>query len=258
MNPAGGCRLEKPFFDADMLRAVRSDYKGGAECDFELAQKRPDRMFCRRPMVKPGGEPVENTKEIELVGDHPSELSAEKSEGDMMKQDKKCRRTTDRGFTLVEIIVVVVILAIVSLVAIPVFGTAGDMQVRSAAEKIAADLDYAKGLAITHQKTYTVVFSPSEEKYQVQDAAGTVLNHPLRNGQFVEDFRKDRRVRNVNLVSTTLAGHAVTFDYLGAPYGGTDTSAPLDSAGQISLQADQFTMVVTIEPVTGYISIQKP
>ncbi|HOQ04070.1 MAG TPA: GspH/FimT family protein [Anaerohalosphaeraceae bacterium] len=175
-----------------------------------------------------------------------------------MKKRKRDRRQTLSGFTLVEIIVVVVILAIVSLAAIPVLGTAADMQVRSAADKIAADLDYAKGLAVTRQKTYTVVFSPSQEKYQVQDDTGAVLNHPLRNGPFVEEFTKDRRMKKVDLVSTTLSGDAVTFDYLGTPYAGTDTSSPLNAAGRVTLQADSFVLYIDIEPVTGYVSITKP
>jgi prepilin-type N-terminal cleavage/methylation domain-containing protein len=174
-----------------------------------------------------------------------------------MKRSQRHQRRTLRGFTLVEIIVVVVLLAIVSLTAIPVLSSAADMQVRSAADKIAADLDYAKGLAITHQKTYTVVFAPSEEKYQVQDSTGTILKHPLRNGDFIEDFTKDRRVKKVNIVSTNLSGNAVTFDYLGTPYAGTGTSSPLNAAGEITLQADSFTLVVKIEPVTGYVSIEK-
>lgn len=175
-----------------------------------------------------------------------------------MKECKKNRRQTGQGFSLVEIIVVVVILAITSLLAIPVFGTAADMQVRSAADKIAADLDYAKGLAVTRQKTYTVVFSPSQEKYQVQDSSGVVLTHPLRNGSFIEDFTKDRRMKKVDIVSTTFSGDAVTFDYLGTPYAGTDTSSPLNAAGRITLQADSFVLYVEIEPVTGYVSITKP
>lgn len=173
-----------------------------------------------------------------------------------MTQENIFRRDIRKGFTLAELIVVIVILAITAMLAIPVLGTAADMQVRSAADKIAADLDYAKGLAVTRQKTYTVVFSPSQEKYQVQDSEGTPLTHPLRNGLFIEDFTKDRRMKKVDVVSTSLSGDAVTFDYLGTPYAGTDTSSPLNEAGQITLQADSFTLVVQIEPVTGYVSIE--
>ncbi|MEJ5259435.1 MAG: prepilin-type N-terminal cleavage/methylation domain-containing protein [Anaerohalosphaeraceae bacterium] len=175
-----------------------------------------------------------------------------------MKKQTGQNRSIRRGFTLIEIVVVLVILSITALLAVPVFGTAADMQVRAAADKIAADLDYAKGLAVTRQKTYTVVFFPLEERYQVQDAAGTVLPHPLRSGrQFVENFSVDRRTKKVDVVSTTFSGDAVTFDYLGTPYSGTDTANRLNEAGWITIQADSFVLYVKIEPVTGYISVEK-
>jgi len=183
-----------------------------------------------------------------------------------MNRTKQRYSRLQRGFTLVEIIVVVVILAITALVAIPVFGTAADMQVRSAADKIAADIDYAKGLAITRQKHYTVKFFPGEEKYQVQDADGNVdgnvIEHPLRPGEnFVEDFKnglRNQRLGRVDIVETTLNDNAVTFDYLGTPYSGTGTSTRLNDTGTITLKADAFQLDVTIEPLTGYISITKP
>jgi len=158
---------------------------------------------------------------------------------------------TQEGFTLIEIILVVVILAISALVAIPVFSSGADMQVRSAANKIAADLDYAKGLAVTHQKYITVVFDPSSESYQIEDAGG-VIAHPIRSGElFIEGLAADRRLSKVDINNTTLSGNAVTFDYLGSPLSGGN---PLDS-GQIELRADSFTLYVKIEPVTGYVTI---
>ena len=161
------------------------------------------------------------------------------------------------GFTLVELIIVIAILAIASLVAIPVFSTGADMQVRSAANKIAADLDYAKGLAITHQKKYTVVFASASESYQVQDVNEDAIAHPLRQGLFVENLTADRRVGRVDIVSTNLNGDAVTFDYLGTPYSGTtaDPDNRLTDSGCIVLKADAFTLKVNIEPMTGYVTI---
>lgn len=173
-----------------------------------------------------------------------------------MKKRSQRQQGTGGGFTLVEIIVVVVILAIASLVAIPVFSSGADMQVRSAANKIAADLDYAKGLAITHQKNYTVVFTPSSESYQVQDETGTPVKHPMRpDDDFIEDLDADRRLSKVDIISTTLDSDSVTFDYLGAPYSG---GSPLSSVGQIAIQDTDRKyppLYVKIQPVTGYVTI---
>ena len=174
-----------------------------------------------------------------------------------MKRRLQKQIRTQEGFTLIEIIVVMVILAIASLVAIPMFSSGADIQIRSAANKIAADLDYAKGLAVTHQENYTVVFDSDQGSYQIQDAGGTVIQHPMRNDDFKETLSEDRLSR-VDITSADFDGdadEAVTFDYLGAPYSGIGTGSPLMNSGRITLQADSFTLYVKVEPVTGYVTI---
>ena len=64
-----------------------------------------------------------------------------------------------RGFTMIEIIIVAVIIAIAAMVAIPLMTSAASMQIRSAANMIAADLEYAKSIAISRQKRYAVFFN---------------------------------------------------------------------------------------------------
>ena len=45
----------------------------------------------------------------------------------------------------------------------------------------------------------------------------------------------------------------LTFDYLGSPFNGAST--PLNS-GQIVLEAADYSMTITIQAVTGYLTIQ--
>ncbi|MBN1816619.1 MAG: GspH/FimT family pseudopilin [Sedimentisphaerales bacterium] len=166
------------------------------------------------------------------------------------------------GFTFIEIIVVIVILGIAALLAVPMFSSAADIQVRTAANMIAADLEYAKSMAITFQQKYSVVFLSGSERYQVQDQAGVVLTHPTNPGvTFLIDFSADNRTNQVDIVSANFAGatgtaQAVTFDYLGTPYAGLPGSEEMLNNGTITLSADTFGLTVTVEPVTGYITIQ--
>jgi prepilin-type N-terminal cleavage/methylation domain-containing protein len=160
------------------------------------------------------------------------------------------------GFTLVELIIVVVILSIAAMIAVPMVSSAADMQVRSAANQIAAHLDYAKSMAITHQQSHSVVFDVSNESYQVQDAGGTLIDHPVNPGDFVVNF-SNTKLDKVDITSADFDGNitkAITFDYLGSPYSGTDTSTPLNT-GQITLQANDFSITVSVEPVTGYVTM---
>ena len=172
---------------------------------------------------------------------------------------KRKKQSGFNGFTLVEIIVVVVILGIAALIAVPMLSSAADMQVRAAANRLAADLDYAKGLAVTHQTGYAVVFDTTNESYDIRKSPyGTddIVTNPVRPDQdYVVNFSTDSNMSRVEITGTTgLTSDTVTFDYLGSPYSGAGTTTPLNS-GVVTLQADTFTMTVDIEPMTGYVTI---
>jgi prepilin-type N-terminal cleavage/methylation domain-containing protein len=164
--------------------------------------------------------------------------------------------TSGRGFTLVEVIIVVVILSIAAMMAIPMMSSAGSVQIRSAADVIAADLEYAKSMAISRQRMYSVVFDTSSESYWIQDDTGTVIKHPVKKGfDYVIDFKNDNRMKKVDIFNVDFDGDStktIKFDYLGSPYNGSGSSL---NSGKITLQADGSTVIITVEPVTGFISI---
>ena len=161
-----------------------------------------------------------------------------------------------RGFTMIEIIIVAVIIAIAAMVAIPMMTSAASMQIRSAANMIAADLEYAKSMAISRQKRYAVVFNESTESYQIEDPNG-IIDHPVKKGfQYIVNFSNDSRLDKVDISAVSFDGTSrIEFDYLGSPYSGAGTTNPLNS-GVISLQAGGTAMTITVEPVTGFISIE--
>ena len=147
----------------------------------------------------------------------------------------------------------VVILAIASMMAIPMMSSTGGMQVRSAVNMIAADLEYAKNIAISRQKIYSVVFDEATEGYHIEDANG-IIDHPVKKGsQYVVNFKQDSRLNKVDIVEANFdSTPSVKFDYLGSPYNGNNN--PLNN-GVISLQAGEISMTITIEPVTGYVLV---
>lgn len=159
------------------------------------------------------------------------------------------------GFTLVELLIVIAIITIAALTAIPMMSSAASMQIRSAANMIAADLEYAKSMAISRAQYFSVVFDKNTESYWIEDQDGIVIPHPVKKGfDYVIDFQNDGRLNKVDIVDADFdATSEVKFDYLGSPYNGNNT--PLNS-GVISLQAGGTTTTVTVEPVTGFVSIQ--
>jgi len=167
-------------------------------------------------------------------------------------------RTAGSGFTIIELLIVVVIIAIAAMTAIPMLTSADSFQIRSAANMVAADLEYAKTIAISRGQNFSVVFDKTAESYRIEDESGAVIAHPVKKGfDYIIDFQNDGRLNKVDIEDVNFdldSSHTITFDYLGSPYSGPRTSNPLNS-GVISLRAGQMTVTVNVEPVTGFISI---
>ena len=157
------------------------------------------------------------------------------------------RRSSISGFTVIELMVVVVILAIAALTAIPMMSSASSMQIRSAANLIMADLEYAKSMAITRGQNYSVEFDVASNSYSIKKD-GIVIEHPVKKGfSYVVSFPSESRLSMVVLTNVNFNGNqSVTFDPLGSP----------DNGGMVRIQAGNTTATITVEPVTGFISSQ--
>ena len=151
-----------------------------------------------------------------------------------------------RGFTLIEILIVIVILAIAAMTAIPMMGSAASVQIRSAGNMIAADLEYAKSLAISKGQNFSVVFDEVAESYRIVDQDGSTISHPVKKGfDYVINF-KNEGLGRVDISDADFDGASqVQFDYLGSP----------DKGGTVHLQAGTTTATISVEPVTGYITV---
>jgi prepilin-type N-terminal cleavage/methylation domain-containing protein len=174
-----------------------------------------------------------------------------------------CRNNKPRivrhGFTMVELMVVVAIIAIAAAIVVPMVSSAGSMQLRAAVTMVAADLEYAKSLSISRGHRYAVVFNKDAESYQIEDLNGPVgdrvIDHPVRKGfKYIVNFATDSRLSQVNIVDANFdTTNAVSFDYLGSPVNGNDGN--LTNVGAVTLRAGGTERTVSVEPVTGYITI---
>jgi Tfp pilus assembly protein FimT len=163
-----------------------------------------------------------------------------------------------RAFTIIEILIVVVLLAIAGMMVVPMMSSAASIQIESAANIVAADLEYAKSMAISRGQNFSVVFDETTESYQIFKNQGGILvpiDHPVKKGfKYVVNFSSDSRLNRVYIFDANFDGtNTVQFDYLGSPINGNNT--PLMNSGVISLQAAGITKTIRVEPVTGYISI---
>ncbi len=160
------------------------------------------------------------------------------------------------GFTLIELMVVLVILAISAAIVVPMASSGASMQLRSAVNAVAADLEYAKSLAIGTGQMHGVEFFPDSESYEIfRTVDGNDVRHPVtRRKPYLISFSADGRLDRVSITSANFdGGSVVNFDYLGCPY--NSVPSDLASEGVLTLTAGGASKTVKVEPVTGFITV---
>ena len=185
-------------------------------------------------------------------------------------------RSSRRGFTLVEILAVVVILGIASAIIIPQIGTRDDLRAAAAARVLIADLIYAQNLAISSGKGVYIKFEKASNKYSMltEDASGfptVAISHPVTQTSYVVQFgdvnaSREDSWETVSINSVTLNGidpafhgeFTVGFDEIGAPYVwcyDVNQRNDLADPASIVLKAGNFTKTVNIAAATGGITV---
>lgn len=157
-----------------------------------------------------------------------------------------------RAYTLIEVLIVVAILGVVSAVVVPHMLTAGSLGVQAAARVVVADILYAQNDAIAAQAGRKIVFTPADDKYELQDAGGAILTAQWINGEannYVVDFSDDTRFQGVEIKSASFAGGGTTleFDDLGGPVNG----------GTVVIEYNDQEYRITVAPFTGRVTVAK-
>ena len=169
------------------------------------------------------------------------------------------------GFTLIEILVVVIIIGITGAIIVPSIGNRDDLKVSAAARVLMADLIYAQNLSITEQRNHYVVFDTVNQRYTVRNYQNNTINHPVQKSPYVVQCGTGGTngftqvaIESVTFVSQSDGNSYVTigFDELGTPLSRDGTNAPTAMAlGQIVLKCGAHRLRIDIEPYTGQISV---
>jgi len=165
------------------------------------------------------------------------------------------------GFTLAELMVVIVILGIAASVIIPMIGDSSSLQLETAARQLASTLLFAQTNAIANQKKYQVVFDPVNHSYAIQDENSNVIKDPTgtsnaKNYFYQISFPESNHLRKVTITNVNFDGtNKVWFDRMGMPYRGEIADTIALTSGSVTLKAADRNMVITVEPVTGRIKI---
>ena len=172
-------------------------------------------------------------------------------------------RSVRQGFTLIEILVVVLIIGIAAAIVVPQLGTRNDMKVASAARVIMADLIYAQNLSITQQNYHYLAVEVANQRYSVRNAALNEVTHPVNKTNYRVRFGAGgtNGFNELTLISANFTGQSgsiyntIGFDELGSPLVHTGATTEPMTAGAIIIQAGNHRMRIDIEPFTGQINV---
>jgi prepilin-type N-terminal cleavage/methylation domain-containing protein len=88
-------------------------------------------------------------------------------------------RTARRGYSLVELLIVISLMGILAAILLPRFEPSLHDQLQGAAQIISADLNYARNLAVTNNSKYRVGFKRAENAYFLQHSGTNSLLNVL-------------------------------------------------------------------------------
>jgi type II secretion system protein H len=162
-----------------------------------------------------------------------------------------------KGFTLIELVVVMVIIGITAWLAYPKLSALNDIKLDAAARRVAADLRYAQNQSIGKRSVHGILFEPSAGRYTVfSPTTATAVTDPANRARPLRvDFVSGGEFQGVAIASAAFGtSRGVTFDFFGVP---RDTAGvELATTGRVILTYQGRADTVDVTPATGKVVLR--
>lgn len=175
------------------------------------------------------------------------------------------------GFSFVELIIVLALLAIVAAAAIPALSPVSEKTLDIAASEVAAAIRFARSEALRTRQSYGVNVSTVSQRLRVYwlDESWIIpipnysIYHPVDKKLYDLNFDTNPVFSDVEIDSVAFiySGSATVFPNLGFNPSGTPKYAAsgsvfLLSSGSVTLSHKDKQRIVSVEPITGRVTIQ--
>lgn len=180
----------------------------------------------------------------------------------------------ERGYTLLELVIVVAVLAIIAAIAAPSVSTDSDSRLRLAAAEVASAIRFARSEALRTGEGHGLTVSQvtqkvTVKKYDLTTAPISTLNtlvHPVDKQPYDFNINTRPRTQGVFISNsqdafnyTGLGGRrSLIFDATGTPKWivGAGPTTYLLSDGGVELSYRGQQRVVNVAPITGRVTVQ--
>lgn len=200
----------------------------------------------------------------------------------MIGQFRGAPRSPRTGFTLIEIMIVVVLLGIAGAMVIPSMRSLGVLRIQAAVRTIVSDMTFIQSEALANQSRYVMVFGrvaqndPTNGLWQMTNGNGytifdpppgkasidtnstaDVLFDPLDYGRPLSRNFDDKQFAGARITNVDINnGSRLIFDELGGPTLNLTGDEP-GTGGSLSVVGPDSMFTIRIEAFTGRIEVDR-
>lgn len=150
------------------------------------------------------------------------------------------------GYTLVEVLMVVMIMGIAAAMVMPRMKGTNAFTAEGALRAIIADLAYAQNDAVALQQGRRVVFDVENNQLKITDDNDNSIEAPWLGGSYVIDLSSNPQYGGVQIESVDFDDETtLRFDDMGGPSAG----------GTIRVRSEELYFDIVIAPLTGRTSV---
>lgn len=169
-----------------------------------------------------------------------------------------------RGYTLVEVLVLITILGIAGTLVIPSLGQTHVLRVQAGVRTIVSDITYAQSDALAFQSGRAILFDPDMNSYRLLEVNGLMLDpvndtlyHPSGPGQqYIVSLDDDRfggaTIQNVDFDGTL----SLIYDEIGGPVVAPGSDV-LSSGGSLEVAGPDTLWRINVAAFSGKVTVEQ-